>query len=71
MRCSAKRLTSGAFNGTVMVWDALTSQELLTLDGNNGPSNDLAFDPDGYRLAGRGRDGMLKIYDTTPLPEKP
>ena len=27
--------------------------------------------PDGTRLAGKGRDGIVKIWDATPLPEKP
>ena len=53
------------------VWDVLTGQELLTLDGHSGPFHDVAFSPDGHRLVGRGRDGTVKIWDATPLPEKP
>jgi WD40 repeat protein len=43
----------------------------LTLDGSSGPSRDVVFSPDGHRLTGRGRDGTLKIFDATPLAEKP
>jgi WD40 repeat protein len=53
------------------VWDARTGQELLTLDGICGLSNGVAFSPDGRRLVGRGRDGRVKIWNATPLPEKP
>jgi hypothetical protein len=31
----------------------------------------VAFSPDGHRLASNGRGGTVKIYDATPLPEKP
>jgi WD40 repeat protein len=69
-----KRLVTGAgghgppSRGEVKVWDALTGQELLTLDGNSGFSKDVALSPDGHRLAGRGRAGTLTIWDATPLP---
>ncbi len=52
--------------GQVKIWNAETGEELLTLNGQ-GP---LAFSPDGHRLFGRGADGVVKIWDATPLPEK-
>jgi sugar lactone lactonase YvrE len=58
--------------GEVKFWDALTGQELLTLDGTTSRfTNDVAYSPDGRLLAGTGRDGRLKIWNATPLPEKP
>jgi WD40 repeat protein len=72
-----KRLVTGAGGqgpsslGEVKVWDAETGQELLTLDGRSGPSSDVAFSPDGHRLVGIGRDGSLRIWDATPLPDQP
>jgi WD40 repeat protein/serine/threonine protein kinase len=71
-----KRLITGASiagAGTLKVWDAQTGQELLTLNGHSGGwlSNLVALSPDGHRLVGVGRDGTVKIWDATPLPEKP
>ncbi len=51
------------------MWDAQTGQELLSLKKGSGPG--VVFSPDGHRLAGQGPDGTVKIWDATPLPEKP
>jgi WD40 repeat protein/serine/threonine protein kinase len=50
----------------VKVWDANTGQELLTLQGVSGA----VFSPNGHWLAG-STGGTVKIYNATPLPEKP
>jgi WD40 repeat protein len=64
-----KRLAS-AGGGGVKVWDAQTGQQLLFLNSDSVPS--VAFSPDGHRLAGACRwDGPVKIWDATPLSEKP
>jgi len=51
------------------VWDAQTGQELLTLNGATW-GHRIAFSPDGHRLASYA-GGAVRIYDATPLPEKP
>jgi WD40 repeat protein/serine/threonine protein kinase len=69
-----KRLAT-ASSKTVKVWDAQSGQELLTFRGANERFfnfNSVAFTPDGRRLViGREENGTVKIYDATPLPEKP
>ena len=71
-----KRLASGSGSaaggkgGEVKVWDAQTGQELLTLKGG-GLGHAVAFSPNGHWLASYANGGPVKIYDATPLPEKP
>jgi WD40 repeat protein len=61
-----KRLGTASIDQTMKVWDAQTGQELLTLKA----SGQVAFSSDGHRLACAG-DGTVRIWDATPLPEKP
>jgi WD40 repeat protein/serine/threonine protein kinase len=63
-----KRLVS-ASRDMFKVWDAQSGQELLTLRENGILS--VAFTPDGRRLVIGTEDGTVRIYDATPLPEKP
>jgi WD40 repeat protein len=72
-----KRLASGSGSvaggqgGEVKVWDAQTGQELLSFQGG-GLLHNVVFSPDGHWLARYTRwPGTLKIYDGTPLPQKP
>jgi len=70
-----KRLASGTGGGIgggegneVKLWDAQTGEELVTFEKIGGGG--VAFSPDGNRFVSAGSDG-LKIYNATPLPEKP
>jgi hypothetical protein len=65
------RARSAYVNGTVKVWDAQTGQELLTCKGHDDQVNSVVFSPDGHWLASGSKDGTVKIWDATPLPEKP
>jgi WD40 repeat protein len=65
-----KRLASGSIGmgrRDVKVWNAETGEELLTFEKLGGGG--VAFSPDGHQLiiAGEG----LKIYDATPVLQKP
>jgi eukaryotic-like serine/threonine-protein kinase len=54
--------------GELKLWDAETGEELLTFD--KFPGRSVAFSPDGHRLLSAETKG-LKIYDATPVAEKP
>ena len=51
---------------TVKVWDALTGNELLTLQHHAAKVTGVAFSPDGTKLATCGADKRIIIYDGTP-----
>jgi WD40 repeat protein/DNA-binding SARP family transcriptional activator len=63
------RLASAGADGTAVVWDALTGQEVLTLPSSNGLAIvDLAFNPEGTHLITTS-DGnsVLKISPTARM----
>ena len=62
-----KQLTVGYIDGNVNVYalsgDAVDAIKLFTLRGHSGRINDLAYSPDGKRLATVSEDSTTKIWD--------
>jgi WD40 repeat protein len=48
----------------VKAWDAATGQDTLTLKGHTGKVNNVAFTPNGQRLATASDDQTVKVWDT-------
>ncbi len=60
------RLAATNGDGTVIVWDTSSGQELLSFKAHTVFTLGLAFSPDGARLAtaGRGNSTEVKLWDT-------
>jgi hypothetical protein len=50
-------------DGTVMILDAVTGQEVASLKGHTSAVNDIAYSPDSARLATAGQDGTVQVWD--------
>jgi WD40 repeat protein/DNA-binding SARP family transcriptional activator len=51
--------------GVIDIRDDETGETVLSFQGHEGDINDVAFSPDGSKLATAGDDGQLKIWDPT------
>jgi WD40 repeat protein/DNA-binding SARP family transcriptional activator len=61
-RDGSRLATAGA---GVSVWDARTGRRLLALGQSSGPVHDVAYDPDGARVAAGGVDGGATVWNAT------
>ncbi len=50
-------------SGVVDIRDAETGESVLAFHGHDGDVTDVAFSPDGSKLATTGGDGKLKVWD--------
>jgi WD40 repeat protein len=58
-----QRLLSGSDDNTLKVWDAVSGDCLITLQGHQNSVRSCAWSPDGLRLLSGSDDNTLKVWD--------
>jgi WD40 repeat protein/serine/threonine protein kinase len=66
-----RRLATVGSDNSVQLRDTTTGEVMLTLRGHTSPIMALAFSSDGRRLASGDQFATVRIWDATPLPQKP
>jgi WD40 repeat protein len=61
----------GSFDPSLHLWDAATGRHLRKMGGEDDFIDGLALSPDGRLLASAGRNGRLRLYDTTTGAQRP
>ena len=56
-------LASGAWNGTVKLWDVATGEPIAMLEGHTRRVTSVSFSPDGAILASGSYDDTVKLWD--------
>ncbi|MGE4614024.1 MAG: protein kinase, partial [Planctomycetota bacterium] len=57
------KLASGAIDGTVRVWDAMTGEQLFLLEGHESYVEMVDWAPVGQRIASASGDKTIRIWD--------
>ncbi len=62
---SQDRIALGRWNGTVEIWNVVSSQLLFTLNGHTDYILGLSWSPDGSQLASSSADQSVRVWNAT------
>jgi WD40 repeat protein len=65
-----RRIASAHDDGSIVLWDARTGQEIRSLTGHVGSVSSVTFDDDGGRLISGGFDRTVRVWDAKTGQEK-
>src|SRR5439155_552370 len=63
LNASGGRVASGAPDGTLRPWEAVSGECLRVLTGHTGGVWGVALGADGQRVASGGLDGTVRVWD--------
>eukprot|EP01031_Cornospumella_fuschlensis_P028059 gene28059-33878_t len=58
-----KKIASGSYDQSIIVWDISRAEKLLTLHGHTGAVNSLAWSSDGKHLCSGSHDKTVRVWD--------
>ncbi len=58
------KIASGSWDKTVVVWDSLTGERCVTLEGHSDSVSSVAFSPDGSKIASGSGDNTVVVWDS-------
>ena len=71
LRGDSAAIAAAGGDGTILVWDVGTREQLARLESHGGPVYSMAYDPTGSVIAAACSDGTVKMWDAITFAQRP